>query len=308
MRKNLSLAVMVGALVLAVGQAAAQPAPLFDHLKCYKVKPPKGSGKVKPTKYQLDLIPHQTIFNVEKGCRLVDKPKLFCIDVQKTNVQPPAPITAPGHPAQDYLCYKIKCPSGVKVPFTVTDQFGTRNLVANKSGDLLCVPAYKQGFPTPTPVAPTPTPTATPVDVCEKDAVTGTCAGPCPNADEICDIVPGTNICDCIKFGGCGLDASGQCAGPCPNPGDVCEFFPATNNCDCLPPPPRCEDFLSGQGLCGGPCPQNWVCDDDAPGLACRCYPTFPCGSAVDATCGGYCPVGEHCAPFTTMPGCGCKP
>ena len=96
------LAFVAWLAVLAVVpvSAQAQVGNPFDHLKCYKVKDPTKA------KYVADLVPLQAPpFQVEPGCALKTPAKLFCIPVQKTNVQPAAPGAVNGVAAQDYLVY-----------------------------------------------------------------------------------------------------------------------------------------------------------------------------------------------------------
>jgi len=301
---------------LAPDRAAAQGGPVFDHLKCYKLKLPKQ----KAISYVLDLVPEQTNFQLEQGCKLADKPRYLCVDVQKINVQPAPPLVVPGPKTQDYLCYKIKCPPTVEVPVTITDQFGVHQVTAKKKGDLLCVPAFKQGFPTATPVetrTPTPvasetpipietsTPMATPTMVpppCDLDAANGQCAGVCPVPTEKCLFIAAVAICDCVPMEQmCMDDGAGLCNGLCPNPSERCLPM-ADGTCDCQPV--KCG-LDQGSGTCFGPCPPGQACVFD--GVICDCSPDY-CGQmSPNGQCAGPCPDPLHqCQPIAGT--CGCAP
>src|SRR5687768_3287871 len=72
--------------MLIPASSSAQVGNPFDHLKCYKIKDPTKAA------YVADLVPLQRPpFSVEPGCKVLFPPKLFCIPVQKTNVQPQPP-------------------------------------------------------------------------------------------------------------------------------------------------------------------------------------------------------------------------
>src|SRR5262249_388926 len=139
------------AVVLTPSLGRASP---FDHLKCYKIK---STPTIKAT---ADLIAQKPQFPVEPGGKLTG-PKLFCVPVDKLNVQPPPPGAPPGPNPGDRLCYQLKCPETV-LPrsLVVTDQFATFT-VAVKKAFLSCTPAA-QGLPTPPTTCPTSA-TSTPV-------------------------------------------------------------------------------------------------------------------------------------------------
>jgi hypothetical protein len=263
-----SVGLLVCVFLASAATAHAQAgATTFDHLKCYKIKDPL---KVKHT---VDLVPEQIQqFSIETGCQLKSPAKFFCIDVRKVNVQPtPGGPPIQGDKAQDYLCYKLKCPN-IKKPLSVADQFGQRDILVI-GPDHLCAPAVKgtppfpTRTPTPTPPPPTPTPTQTPFP--------------------------------------CDFDSNGICNGDCPPPfpaGSQCLFDPATGNCRCGQPTDPCS---STTGTCGG------LCNDPAdvcvqpPGAVCDCY--RECGSTGIHQCGGYCPSGQICQ-VLPADGCGCLP
>jgi hypothetical protein len=134
--------VFIGAMLamMASTAALAQVGAVFDHLKCYPIK-----DGIKGT-YLADFIPdQQPLFSVESKCKIKVPAKFFCVDVVKTNVQPPPPQTVNGTTTHDFLCYKFVCPKGTpfpSTPITVKDQFGQRDISIKKPG-LICTPAEK---------------------------------------------------------------------------------------------------------------------------------------------------------------------
>ncbi len=237
---NILAALLSTAVLFLTSGARAQLVPVFDHLKCYVIKDPL---KVKHT---LDLTPEQTQFLPEPGCLLKSPAKLFCIDVQKTNVQPtPGGPPVQAEDARDYLCYIVHCPNvNQNKVLTVFDQFGQRDITI-KPPKLLCAPAQKVGVPpkpTPTPCGPPnqPTPTVTPTPrACGIDPTAPQCSGDCPdptlpkclftgNAAMPCACVPANQMC---------MDNGGTCSGLCPGlPGQpMSQCGSGPTGCQCLP-------------------------------------------------------------------------
>jgi hypothetical protein len=162
-RPGLARAFFAAIMLASATTAGAQP---FDHLECYKIK-----DLAPKVKYKADLLPEQTQFLAQTGCDLKVPAKLFCIDVEKSNVVPAPPQVLNGQNTRDFLCYNLKCPPQAEVPLQVEDQFGTRNIKAKKKPFQLCAPAHVIGDPdpaTPTPCQPpaTPTPTTTTLPNC----------------------------------------------------------------------------------------------------------------------------------------------
>jgi hypothetical protein len=205
-----------------LGADCVRAQPIFDHLKCYKIADPLPGGIT-----LADLVPEQDPpFTTELGCKIKRPAKLFCIDVEKTNVSPPPPSTVGGQTTRDFLCYPLKCPPLANMPLAVEDQFGPRTVLV-KQPKVFCVPAIKAAYPQPTStpcVQPTPTPTPTPTPAVPTPTATGT---PCP---KVC--IAGPNI-----------------AAPCNNnsecPSSVCQSTPCccalqtanppcTVNADCI--------------------------------------------------------------------------
>jgi hypothetical protein len=288
-------AVFVGAMLvmLAPTVARAQVGAVFDHLKCYRIKDP-----ALKTVYLADLLPdQQPPFSVERGCKVKVPAKLFCIDVVKTNVQPPPAQSVPGTTTHDFLCYKIACPKGTPfptAPLMVKDQFGQREVTIKKPG-LLCTPAEKvpdHHACTMTAAGCTGTcpltgdqcvfgtnPNTGVVecgcfknsDVCQPSPPAGT---PCTSLrcpDPIQDCILDAVGCHCQdRPTPCGFDrTAGQCGGTCPNSSDDCLVVQVntdgTGNCQCVPHTQACAPG----GTCPGLCPKPLqTCNTPAP---CSC-------------------------------------
>jgi len=140
--KRTSFTVRVGLLAALIMSlpATATAQPIFDHLKCYKIIDPPSPIPA----YTADLLPEQLPpFNLAPGCLIKMPARLFCIDVEKSNVNPPPPLQVNGANARDYLCYRVTCPP-VSDPkkVHVKDQFGERT-IAIKPPRFVCAPAEK---------------------------------------------------------------------------------------------------------------------------------------------------------------------
>jgi hypothetical protein len=217
------------ALMVVSAPASAQDV-VFDHLACHPIKDTLPRGSVRA-----DLFPSATArFPAASGCRVKLPAKLFCEDVQKRNVQPPAPLVVDGEQAHTYFCYAVACPRTTQAPdangFDAMDQFGARRVYARRPR-LLCAPAA-----VPTPV---PTPTS---GFCGDTFPQ--CNGDCyPSNDYAC--VPLGNQCACVfktpkptatpTPRGCGRDGNGVCGGDC-GPFSMCFDFGFA--CGCEPPTP----------------------------------------------------------------------
>ncbi len=243
--KALSVGV-IAFLALAFCPAAvkSQGVP-FDHLKCYKIK----DTRVPAAKeHRVTLVPEQSPPFEAEQCVVKMKAKLFCIDVQKTSVEPPpGGEPSPGPPAADYLCYKFKgkCNPSVRKDFKidVTDQFAAGTIVIKKAG-MLCAPATK-GLPTTTTTTVTTTTTTTTTTM------------------------PHFTCDPTIKYP--------ECDGTCPPP-LVCQDSGGVGFCECQTPQSFCEDPQNpfGPPLCWGDCPglPPLVCQlDQQQGDVCRCLP-----------------------------------
>ena len=199
---------IASALALAV-LASALPAWAADHLQCFAIK--DGAPKAQ---YSADLFPTDDTFPRASGCVVTVPAKQLCIDVDKTNVVPAPPGAPAGAPAQQYLCYKVKCPKAQPTT-TLTDQFGTHP-VEIKSTKFLCAPASVVLPTTTSTTTPTSTTTTT-VPSCTDDQQNGgetgpDCGGPCPP----CDPGSGCNVgVDCTSL----VCSGGTCAAPLCNDG-----------------------------------------------------------------------------------------
>ncbi len=292
-RMFLALATAIVAAALAPALSQAQVGNPFDHLKCYKIKDPQLK-----VQYTADLVPLQIPpFNIEPGCVLKVPAKLFCIPVQKTNVQPNPPGAVNGTTAQDYLLYKIKCPNIAVVkggmPLPVTDQFGARTILVG-AHQVLLVPAFKQS------------------NLCHNQqgdpALPPICGGDCTDPNAKCVQVAGTTTCACESP--CGLDAQGVCSGMCSFPGQTCQLITLSNgvvDCTCDPPVDTCHLVDPAARTCGGECSDpNARCVLDSTG-SCQCEK--PCGAIGIRKCGGLCQnATETCTVKPDDSGCECKP
>jgi hypothetical protein len=210
------LGAAASALVLGAASGvtpAAAQAPVFDHMKCYKVRDSQPSKT-----YTSDLAPELTQdFQLEpgdrivggslvKGCRIKVPAKYFCIDVddQDTHdvVPPynPSQWTVDGPKSGERLCYKLSCPRTLPKTLSVIDQFGTRDVTLLGVAQYLCTPVVRQNPST---------------DPCEMDGA-GQCGGTCAEGEsclaisgEDCGCVPSEQHC-ALTTGTC---SNGFCGG-----------------------------------------------------------------------------------------------
>ena len=179
--RRTSHSVVLAALFLTPTLPAG--AQIADHLKCYKVKDP-----IAKAAYTADL----GGLAPEAGCVIKLPGKLLCVETTKTNVSPTPPGAAPGNPAGQFLCYKVKCPKVTPPGLPWTDQFGGRTLQP-AAPKMLCAPRAVST----TTITSTTTTTSPP-------CISGGCA-PCGSC--------GTGECHLTGGGGgCGtIDNNPQC-------------------------------------------------------------------------------------------------
>ncbi len=214
----LSSVVTAAALGLVLASSAAAQT---DHLQCHKVK---DANKV--TGAVIALTAGQAAFQVPENCELKGKAIKFCVPVHKDVVKlgdAPGSLIGPGQDlsANDYVCYKVKCPKYDIDDTLVTDQFGERNIEKIKFPKEICVPAVKG-------VATTTT-TTLPPNVCPEggspEACLGygqnvdcpTCVAPDQEATDMCNTAYGTLNCNDNQYNNAcagGVNASG-CASVC---------------------------------------------------------------------------------------------
>jgi hypothetical protein len=285
MRSVVTLAAWLVVFAILPVPSHAQVGNPFDHLKCYKIKDPTKA------KYLADLVPlQQPPFQVEPDCAVKFPAKLFCIPVQKTNVEPPAPGAVNGVQAQDYLVYQIKCTKLPSMTLPVTDQFASRTVTVGNHMFLM-VPAFKQS------------------NLCHNGAAPGTppvCGGDCTDPFAKCELIPGTTTCECRHE--CSINAAGVCGGTCPQTGQQCQIGPladGTLGCVCDPPFDECHLLNAANKTCGGDCTD--------PAAQCRyttkgkCECVKPCGSIGIRQCGGLCPTASQtCQMKPDDSGCEC--
>lgn len=285
MRRMIALAAWLVVAALLPVPSQAQVGNPFDHLKCYKIKDPTKA------KYVADLVPlQQPPFQVEPGCAVKFPAKLFCIPVQKKNVQPAPPGGVNGLPAQDYLVYQIKCTKLPGMTLPVTDQFASRT-VGIGNHQFLMVPAFKQST------------------ICHNSALPGTppqCGGDCTDPNAKCVLPLGTTVCECQR--GCSFDTAGNCKGTCPHSGQQCMIAPladGTLGCTCDPIVDGCRLADPLSKTCIGPCADPAAhCVLSTQGI-CECEK--PCGPTGIRQCGGLCPTAaETCRVKPDDSGCEC--
>ncbi|HYC53901.1 MAG TPA: hypothetical protein VEL28_03075 [Candidatus Binatia bacterium] len=138
MRAIIAVAAVLAALVSATPVAAGPPAPVYDHLECFKMRDAISYGAI------VDLDPsfNNPGIELQKGCKLAVKSREICFPVIKTVIssdETPLPVVGQNL-NNGFLCYSVKCPFEGVPDFEVSDQFGTRNVGRLKSSKL-CVPA-----------------------------------------------------------------------------------------------------------------------------------------------------------------------
>jgi hypothetical protein len=133
MRRDKTAVVLTTILILsAAGQGFAQTAR--DHLQCFKIKDSQAKAK-----YSADLsTAGAPLPALEAGCLIKVPAKHWCVDVSKQNVAPAPPGAIAGEPAQEYLCYKAKCPK-TQPTVQAHDQFGNRSFAVKRT-TMVCAP------------------------------------------------------------------------------------------------------------------------------------------------------------------------
>ena len=193
-RMHTALAACVAAAVLVtVGTGVAGAQPVFDNMKCYKIK---DGGK--PKQFTEDLDPKLThdfasqlgdrIVGgfLQKGCRIKTPAKFFCIDVAAVAVHDvvppytPAQWVVPGAEAGERLCYALSCPAELPKNLDIIDPFGTRTIQLRGSSQYFCTPVARQQ------------------DVSEPCSLAGNgqCGGTCPDGNTCLAI--STQDCGCV--------------------------------------------------------------------------------------------------------------
>lgn len=123
-----------GWLVGGQGSSPAQAGTqVLSHFKCYSIL----GGHNPP-----QIVDLQDQFHFEKDVR-VNRAKLLCTPVFKTNVRPPGPGDPPG--ADHLKCYSVRQPELVPPPIVnLFNQFGAETNVQVIQPKFLCVPSVKQ--------------------------------------------------------------------------------------------------------------------------------------------------------------------
>ena len=299
--------VLLGVSLMLVLASTAR-AQIADHMKCYRVK---AGAK---TRGLVDLVPLDNQLLTEADCK-VQGPKLYCVPVHKQNVrvEPSAPGAPDGPEEIPHLCYKLKCKKPFPGPTTVTDQFGTFDLVF-KGTSMLCTPVAQPTTSTTTTSTTTTTtgttlaPNGTP---CSSGAqcLSGACVdGFCCNSP----CVATCQACSAAKTGGlngscasipAGTDPDGECATqPAPSCGTTgvcngagaCARYPASTVCypaTCLGDTLANPEFCNGTGTCVASGSTSCVPYACAAG-ACK----TACASDTDCAANNFCSAGM-CGP-----------
>jgi hypothetical protein len=225
-----SSALVLGA-ACGVTPAAAQT-PVFDHMKCYKIKDDAASKT-----YTSDLAPELTHdFQLEpgdrivggslvKGCRIKVPAKFFCIDIDDQNthdvVPPynPSQWTVDGPKSGERLCYKLTCPKTVPKKLSIIDQFGNRDITLLGVAQYFCTPVNRQSLTT---------------DPCEL-AGTGQCGGTC--GEGMTCLATSPQDCGCVPSDQACAQTTGTCSnGFCGGVWETCVSM-SGGICGCSHPP-----------------------------------------------------------------------
>lgn len=118
------------------GSPAQAQGTVLSHFKCYSIDPGHNPPQVVDLNDQFHFEP-----NVK-----VNRAKLLCTPVFKTNVRPPGPGDPPG--ADHLKCYAVNQPQLVPARFVnLFNQFGSETNVRVVQPKFLCVPTVKQHLP-----------------------------------------------------------------------------------------------------------------------------------------------------------------
>jgi hypothetical protein len=274
---HLASVVAVGLLAIALPMpAAAQFAPNFNNLKCYKI-----SGPSLAVNLQLD-----NQFGRERVFKLV--PQFLCVPTQKSCCSPPPvqcspalcnPEPSPNQPApvDHFKCYKIQekqctptiaggfdCnkltghfpPAPPDIVVTLRDQFHDET-VKVQPPKMLCVPVLKIRQTTTT----TTTSTTTTTRPCRLagPAGMGVCGGDCPPGFACLLSSPTSTICECIPNAQACDGPFPNCGGGCPGQADLCHPPPGVSICECCTQP---GGACSAATVCcsGNPCGSTGTC------------------------------------------------
>jgi hypothetical protein len=229
-RRRIRAVAACAALLIGLGAAGADAQPVFDNMKCYKIK-----DGVRSKQYTADLVPKLTHdFATQlgdrivggflvKGCRIKTPAKFFCTDVAAESahdVLPPYDPTqwvVPGPESGDRLCYKLICPAELPKDLPVIDAFGNRTIQLRGRTEYFCTPVVRQN------------PSTDPCDM----AGNGQCGGVCANG-QVC-LATSPSGCGCVDPSE-GCSVSQTCgAGFCGGVWETCVALPG-GGCGCSHP------------------------------------------------------------------------
>ena len=228
MSRTIVIAVTCAAIGLVVAPAVAQP--VFDNMKCYKIKDEQ-PGKT----YTADLVPKLTHdFSTElgdqivggvlqKGCRIRVPAKFFCIEVDPENARDasppynPAQWTVAGPEPGERLCYKLSCPPVAAKDLDIIDAFGTRTIKLLGRTSYFCTSVTRQ------------LPQGSPCSL----AGNGQCGGDCAPGERCLATSPAD--CGCVPEGELCASSTTCSAGFCGGVWETCVSLPI-GSCGCSHP------------------------------------------------------------------------
>lgn len=225
------VAATVAAALLGALVSTAPAQPVFDNMKCWKIRDAKKSEL-----FTADLEPKLThdfatqlgdrIVGgfLQKGCRIKTPAQYFCTDVAATSaheVLPPYDPTQwviPGPEAGDRLCYKLTCPTEAPKQLAIIDAFGNRTIQLLGRTSYFCTPVVRQSPQT---------------DPCDM-AGNGQCGGVC-DGGKVC-LATSPSGCGCVEPGeACAANAASCGDFFCGGVWEVCGALPG-GGCGCLHP------------------------------------------------------------------------
>lgn len=188
-RSGSLISLFVLSLTLAASNVALGQVFHTDHLKCYKVTADGSKGTIKVP--QLTTPQFGDPDGIEKECVVSNKSAFLCAPTEKC-VQ-----TSAGNfecddqaqdlkPEQDFLCYKLRCPSTLTKRVRILDQFSPNGRILKiQNEQMLCTPLERKEV---LPCGPIPG--------------TNQCGGECPQTPGALSLVCKTSTvaggCACV--------------------------------------------------------------------------------------------------------------
>jgi hypothetical protein len=215
MMKTIAFALLVSGTVAPIGAALAQP--VSDHLGCYRVKDPAARKRFSVT---------LTNAGGTQTCTATTPATSACLASQVTAIVPTPPGVGPSaDAAEDFLCYRVKCPKAPRSSAETTDELGGSRVVAYRNALQVCMPASRA----PAPIGATTTTTLAGAGQCDFDQHERRCTGTCGDGGHCSAVVSG-GACEC-RTTACGDADAPECNGFC-SPGEACIF--TLTDCSCV--------------------------------------------------------------------------